>query len=187
VLAVNHRPFHANRPFIAAFEDLAGKDVVLTVNSKPMADGARDVVVKPLGGDTDLRYADWVRSNRDYVSEKTGGKIGYIHLYDMQATGMTEFDTWFYPQLDKQGLVIDVRWNHGGFVSEIILERLRRKVDAWNLARSGNQTTYPYRTLNGPFVVLTNQFAGSDAHIFPPPLHPPTLPPPTRLPPPARP
>jgi len=80
---------------------------------------------------------------------------------------MTEFNTWFYPQLDKQGLVIDVRWNHGGFVSEIILERLRRKVDAFSLARSGNQTSYPYRTLNAPFVVLTNQFAGSARDIFP--------------------
>jgi len=125
------------------------------------------VVVKPLGNDADVRYADWVRSNREYVAKKSGGKIGYIHLTDMQAAGMTEFDTWYYPQLDKQGMVIDVRWNHGGFVSEIILERLRRKVDAWNLARSGNQTTYPYRTLNGPFVVVTNQFAGSDGDIFP--------------------
>ena len=167
VLAVNHRPFPASLPFVAAFEDLGGKDVVLTVNSKPTRDGARDVVVKPLGNDGDLRYADWVRNNREYVSRKTGGKIGYIHLTDMQATGMTEFDTWFYPQLDKQGLVIDVRWNHGGFVSEIILERLRRRVDAFNLSRGGNQTTYPYRALNGPFVVVTNQFAGSDGDIFP--------------------
>ena len=167
VLAVNHRPFPASLPFVAAFEDLAGKDVVLTVNSKPTRDGARDVVVKPLGNDGDLRYADWVRNNREYVSRKTDGKIGYIHLTDMQATGMTEFDTWFYPQLDKQGLVIDVRWNHGGFVSEIILERLRRRVDAFNLSRGGNQTTYPYRALNGPFVVVTNQFAGSDGDIFP--------------------
>jgi len=167
VLAVNHRPFGANQPFVAAFEDLAGKDVVLTVNSKPVKDGARDVVVKPLGGDSDLRYADWVRTKREYVSQKTGGKIGYIHLTDMQAAGMTEFNTWYYPQLDRQGMVIDVRWNHGGFVSEIILERLRRQVDAFNLARGGNQSTYPYRTLNGPFVVVTNQFAGSDGDIFP--------------------
>ena len=112
-------------------------------------------------------WADWVRTNREYVSQKTGGKIGYIHLTDMQAAGMTEFDTWYYPQLDKQGLVIDVRWNHGGFVSEIILERLRRQVDAFSLARNGNQSTYPLRTLNGPFVVVTNQFAGSDGDIFP--------------------
>jgi tricorn protease len=167
ILAVNHRAFVEDKPFIAAFEDLAGKDVVLTVNSKPAADGARDVVVKPLGGDSELRYADWVRTNREYVAAKTGGKIGYIHLTDMLADGMTEFNTWFYPQLDKEGLVIDVRWNHGGFVSEIILERLRRKVVAFGLARGGNRSTYPYRTLNGPFVVVTNQFAGSDGDIFP--------------------
>ncbi len=167
VLAVNHRPFAAGKPFIAAFEDLAGKDVVLTVNSKAAAEGARDVVVKPLGSDGELRYADWVRGNREYVSAKTGGKFGYIHLTDMMGAGMTEFNTWYYPQLDKQGLVIDVRWNHGGFVSEIILERLRRKIDAFGLARGGNRSTYPVRTLNGPFVVVTNQFAGSDGDIFP--------------------
>ncbi len=167
VLAVNHRPFATASPFIAAFEELAGKDVVLTVNSKSTSDGARDVVVKPLGGDSELRYADWVRVNREYVSAKTGGKIGYIHLTDMQTQGMTEFNTWYYPQLDKDGLVIDVRWNHGGFVSEIILERLRRQVDAFGLARGGNLSTYPSRTLNGPFVVVTNQFAGSDGDIFP--------------------
>jgi tricorn protease len=167
VLAVNHRPFAKDKPFIAAFEDLAGKDVVLTVNSKPSTDGARDVVVKPLGSDSEVRYADWVRKNREYISAKTGGKIGYIHLTDMMTNGMTEFNTWYYPQLNKQGMVIDVRWNHGGFVSEIILERLRRKVDAFGLARGGNLSTYPYRTLNGPFVVVTNQFAGSDGDIFP--------------------
>jgi tricorn protease len=167
VLAVNHRPFAKDRPFIAAFEDLAGKDVVLTVNSKPASDGARDVVVTPLGSDSELRYADWVRKNREYVSAKTGGKIGYIHLTDMLTDGMTEFNTWYFPQLNKEGMVIDVRWNHGGFVSEIILERLRRKVDAFGLARGGNLSTYPYRTLNGPFVVVTNQFAGSDGDIFP--------------------
>jgi tricorn protease len=167
VLAVNHRPFEANLPFVAAFQDLANKDVVLTVNSRPSKDGAHDVVVKPLGNDNDLRYADWVRTNREYVAQKTGGKIGYIHLTDMQAAGMTEFNTWFYPQIDKQGLVVDVRWNHGGFVSEIILERLRRKIDAFGLSRGGNRNTYPFKTLNGPFVVVTNQFAGSDGDIFP--------------------
>ena len=167
VLAVDHKTFAKGRPFMAAFEDLAEKDVVLTVNTKPSNDGSRDVVVRPLGNDRDLRYADWVRRNREYVTAKTGGKIGYIHLTNMQADGMTEFNTWYYPQLSKQGMVVDVRWNGGGFVSEIILERLRRKVDAFGRARGGNLTTYPYRTLNGPFVVITNQYAGSDGDIFP--------------------
>jgi tricorn protease len=167
ILAVDHKPFAKGKPFFAGFADLADKDVVLTVNAKPGMEGARDVVVRPLGNDRELRYADWVRRNREYVAAKTGGKIGYLHLTNMQADGMTEFNTWYYPQLSKEGMVIDVRWNGGGFVSEIILERLRRKVDAFGRARGGNLTTYPYRTLNGPFVVITNQFAGSDGDIFP--------------------
>jgi tricorn protease len=167
ILAVDHKPFAKDKPFVAAFAELAGKDVVLTVNSKPTAEGARDVVVKPLGSERELRYVDWVRRNREVVAAATGGKIGYVHLPNMMGEGMTAFDTWFFPQLDKQGMVIDVRWNGGGFVSEIILERLRRKVDTFFRSRSGNLVTYPYRTLNGPFVVLTNQYAGSDGDIFP--------------------
>ena len=167
ILAVNHRPFAKGKPFFAAFEDLADKDVVLTVNSKPSTEGARDVVVRPIDNDHDLRYADWVRRNREVVAAKTGGKIGYLHLTNMQADGMTEFNTWYPAQLTKAGMVIDVRWNGGGWVSEIILERLRRKVDAFGRARGGGINTYPYRTLNGPFVVITNQFAGSDGDIFP--------------------
>jgi tricorn protease len=85
----------------------------------------------------------------------------------MGGDGMTQFNTWFFPQLDKEGMVVDCRWNGGGFVSEIILERFRRKVDAFGRARGGNITTYPYRTLNGPFVVITNEYAGSDGDIFP--------------------
>jgi len=167
ILAVNHMPFAKGKPFFAAFENLAEKDVVLTVNSKPVTEGSRDVVVRTLGGDRDLRYADWVRRNREYVAGKTGGKIGYIHLPNMGGDGMTRFNTWFFPQLDKEGMVVDCRWNGGGFVSEIILERFRRKVDAFGRARGGNIITYPYRTLNGPFVVITNEYAGSDGDIFP--------------------
>ena len=167
ILAVNHMPLVKSKPFFAAFENLAEKDVVLTVNSKPVNDGSRDVVVRTLGADRDLRYADWVRRNREYVAAKTGGKIGYIHLPNMGGDGMTQFNTWFFPQLDKEGMVVDVRWNGGGFVSEIIVERLRRKADAFDRSRGGNLTTYPYRTLNGPFVVITNEYAGSDGDIFP--------------------
>lgn len=167
ILAVNHRPFDPTRPFLAAFEGLADKEVVLTVNTRPDPAGARDVVVKLLGSERRLRYVDWVRRNREYVAQKTGGKVGYLHLPDMGAAGLIAFDTWFYPQLDKQALVIDVRWNGGGFVSERILERMRRKVIAVFRARGGYYGTYPSRALDGPFVVLTNEYAGSDGDIFP--------------------
>ncbi|TMQ21616.1 MAG: hypothetical protein E6J91_02440 [Deltaproteobacteria bacterium] len=167
ILAVNHRPFAAGQPFLAAFENLADKDVVLTVNTRADLNGARDLVVHPLRSERRLRYVDWVRRNREYVAQKTGGKVGYIHLPDMGAAGMAAFDTWFYPQIDKQALVVDARWNGGGFVSQRILERMRRKVIALVHSRGGSTSTYPMRSVDGPFVVLTNEYAGSDGDIFP--------------------
>lgn len=169
ILAVNHQPFAAGVPFEAAMQNLSGKPVVLTVNGKPEKADSRDVVVTPLdlGGEISLRYADWVRANREYVAEKTGGKIGYIHIPDMGGRGLSEFDKWFYPQLDKEGMVVDARWNGGGFVSQLIVERFLRKLIWWDKSRNGGVYTYPVRVLNGPFVVLTNQFAGSDGDIFP--------------------
>lgn len=167
ILSVNRRPFDPDRPFYAHFENLAEKDVVLTVNTKPTPDGARDVVVRTLGDEGPLLYADWVRRNREHVAASSGGRIGYVHLPNMWKEGLIAFNTWFYPQLDKDGMVVDVRWNGGGAVSQIILERFRRKVLSFDRARGGGISTYPYRTLNGPFVVITNEFAGSDGDIFP--------------------
>lgn len=167
VLAVNHRPFRADRPLLAELAGKAGVPVVLTVNATNSKKGARDVVVTTLWDDSALRYADWVRKNREYVAEKTGGKFGYLHVPDMGAQGLVAFETWFYPQLDKEGLVVDVRWNGGGFVSQLLLERLGRELTGFDRARGGGIFTYPYRVLNGPFVVITNEFAGSDGDIFP--------------------
>jgi tricorn protease len=169
ILAVNHRPLPANEPFEASLQNLAGKEVLLTVNKTASLEGARDVVVRPSGfmQDAMLRYADWVRGNREYVAEKTGGKMGYIHVPDMGGRGLKEFTTWFYPQLDKEGMIIDARWNGGGFVSQLLINRLTRSLLWWDRSRGGNVSTYPYRVLNGPSVVLTNEFAGSDGDIFP--------------------
>jgi tricorn protease len=167
ILAVDLRPFPIDRPFEASFENLADKRVLLTVNDRPDTTGARQVVVTPLGDEYDLLYADWVRRNREYVAEKTGGKIGYIHIPDMDRRGLTTFDAWFYPQLDKEGMVVDVRWNGGGYVSQLILTRFQRRILSWDYDRYGGRDTYPYRALNGPFVVLINEHAGSDGDVFP--------------------
>jgi len=167
ILAVNHAPLDGSRPFYSYFENLAGHEVLLTVNDRPSASGSRDVVVKTVGNEKELRYSDWVRRNREYVAEKSGGKIGYIHIPDMWKNGLIEFNTWFYPQLDKEGMVVDARWNGGGAVSQMIVERLRRHVISFDRARGGGVSTYPAKVLNGPFVVLTNEFAGSDGDIFP--------------------
>ena len=167
ILSVDHRPFEKGKPFFAALEGRAGKQVVLTVNGSKGKDGSRDVAVKTMGDDKRLRYFDWVRKNREYVEAKTGGKIGYVHLPDMGKDGLVAFETWFYPQLTKEGMVVDVRWNGGGFVSQLVVERLRRSLISFDRARGGGISTYPRRVLNGPFVVITNEHAGSDGDIFP--------------------
>jgi tricorn protease len=167
ILAVNHVSFEAGRPFYSYFENLAGRSVVLTVNSRNAKEGSRDVVVETVGSEGELRYADWVRGNREYVARKTDGKIGYLHIPDMDRRGLIEFNTWFYPQLDRQGLVVDARWNGGGNVSQMIVERLRRRVVSFDRSRGGGIESYPYKVVNGPFVVMTNEFAGSDGDIFP--------------------
>jgi tricorn protease len=167
ILAVNHQPFGKGGSFYAYFADLAGRRVVLTVNSRNSTSGSRDVVVETLSSEAGLRYDDWVRRNREYVARKSGGKLGYIHLPDMWQHGMIEFNRWFYPQLDKKAMVVDARWNGGGAVSEMILERLARRLISFDRSRFGGVSTYPSRVVNGPFVVLTNEFAGSDGDIFP--------------------
>lgn len=167
ILAVNHQPFAADEPWLARLEGKAGVPVLLTVNTTNSLQGARQVVVTPVGDESRLLYVDWVRKNREYVAARTNGRFGYVHVPDMGVEGLVAFETWFYPQLDKQGMVVDVRWNGGGFVSQLLVERLRRPVVGFDRSRGGGIYTYPARTLNGPFVVLTNEFAGSDGDIFP--------------------
>ena len=161
-MAVNRVPVAGAPSLHALLAGLAGKEVLLSVSATADGADAREVMVVPLRSEGSLRYADWVRGNREYVAEKTDGRVGYIHVPDMGKDGMVAFNKWFYPQLDKEAMVVDMRWNGGGFVSQMLVERLRRPVTAVDLVRGGDTYSYPYRVLNGPFVVLTNEFAGSD-------------------------
>ncbi|MEQ1567548.1 MAG: S41 family peptidase [Myxococcota bacterium] len=167
IVAVNHQPVRLDRPLVAALEGKVGVPVALTVNRTPTLQGARTVVVTPIASERRLRYVDWVRQEREYVAAKSGGRFGYVHVPDMGEDGLTAFETWFYPQLDKSGMVVDVRWNGGGFVSQLLVERLSRELVGFDRMRAGAVFTYPARVLNGPFVVLLNEFAGSDGDIFP--------------------
>jgi tricorn protease len=114
-----------------------------------------------------LRYLDWVETNRRKVNEATGGKVGYLHIPNMGLDGLSEFVKRYYAQIDKQALIIDVRYNGGGFVSQMILERLRRRTVGMDAPRNAAPETYPYATFDGPLVCLINQYSASDGDIFP--------------------
>ena len=167
LLAINGRDVGPNDSVDERLTNLAGAEVLLTVASKPDKSDARDVQVKTLRNDFDLRYADLCRRNREYVEQRSSGRVGYFHLPDMSTGGLVAFIEGFYPQFRKQALVIDVRNNHGGFVSQMLLERLGRKAVAYGMARRGIIETYPEVVHVGPKVCLIDQNAGSDGDIFP--------------------
>jgi tricorn protease len=145
----------------------APRTVTLLVNAKPTAQGAREVAVRPVGSEEQLRYLDWVETNRMKVDAATNGRVGYVHIPDMGAEGLQEFIRQYYPQLRKEALVVDVRANGGGFVSEMILERLRRTVKGMGSMRGARPGPYPTAAFNGPMVALISPYSASDGDIFP--------------------
>lgn len=150
---------------------LAGKaDVLteLTVNSKPSTAGAKKVVVKPIADEEPLRHYNWVTGNIRKVEEATDGRVGYIYIPDMGPEGLNEFARYFYPQLDKEALIIDDRANGGGNISPMIIERLLRKPYRLTMSRTSSRVgTTPDGTHVGPKVLLINKYSASDGDLFP--------------------
>ncbi len=142
--------------------------VALTLNSRPTMAGARIVSYRPITDESNLIYLDWIENNRRRVSEATGGRVGYIHIPDMGAAGIREFIKWYYPQIRKEGLVVDVRANGGGNVSRMLIERLRRRLLGINYSRTSDEgNTYPDGVFIGPMVALLDGNSASDGDIFP--------------------
>ncbi|MDF1564314.1 MAG: PDZ domain-containing protein [Deltaproteobacteria bacterium] len=164
VLAVNGQPVGARRSVGEALLHQAGQEVALTVRR---GDGPlRRVTVSTLRHEQDLRYRAWVEERRALVHARSEGKVGYLHLPDMRAAGYAAFHRDFLRECDRDALVIDVRGNGGGNVSQLILEKLARKRVGFDQPRHGTPIPYFQESPAGPLVCLTDELAGSDGDIF---------------------
>ncbi len=142
--------------------------VVLTVNDKPEEEGSRQITYRPIDSESSLLYLNWVLGNMEKVHAMTSGKVGYLHIPDMGAPGIYEFIKWFYPQIRKEGMVVDVRSNGGGNVSQWIIERLDTELLGTRFGYSSDEPgTYPATVFHGHKVCLINETSASDGDIFP--------------------
>ena len=167
LLAVNGKPVRADQEIYRAFEETAGKQTFVTVG--PHADGSdsRVVTVTPLANDRNLRNYAWIEDNRREVDRLSGGKLGYVYLPDTGYGGFTNFNRYFFAQVDKQGVVLDERWNHGGQVADYIIDMLSRKPMSITVPRDGKVAIDPPLAIYGPKVMIINQGAGSGGDAMP--------------------
>jgi tricorn protease len=165
IIEVNGNPTNGMNDLYEALVNSVGKQVTLTLNSEPKSAGSRTTVVVPTGDERSLYYYNWVQDNIDKVSKATDGKVGYLHIPDMGTGGLIEFTKYFYPQLRKEALIVDVRGNGGGFVSPIIIERLQRQLAMIDIARNTAATLDPAGMVLGPKVLLADEFSASDGDI----------------------
>jgi tricorn protease len=168
VLAIDGAELRADEDPYRLLRGKADRPVQMTVNSRPTTDGARSVTFNPVTSESELAYLDWTERNRQMVSKLSGGRLGYLHIPDMGAPGIREFIKWYYGQLDKEGLVVDVRANGGGNVSRMIIERLRRRLLGVNYGRVGSSlgNTYPDAVFIGPMATILDERSSSDGDIF---------------------
>lgn len=167
LLAVNGEKITSKKNIYSYFQDLSGKEVLLTVNSSPSMSGARTLEVKTLGGENRIRYMDWMEENRKKVDEASGGKIGYLHMPDTYMGTAVEFPKYFFAQTQKEGLVIDGRCNGGGLDPVIFFRRLMREPHSYWTRRYSHDQTSPHLSVRAHMACLTNRQAGSGGDEVP--------------------
>jgi tricorn protease len=166
LIAVNGRTLRAPQSPYELFVNTANETATLTVNSKPSEEGSHTVQVKPTGDEYPLRELNMVETNRKKVEAATNGRVGYVYLPDMGGSGLNEFVKQFFPQIRKEGIIFDVRYNGGGFVDQLILERLRRVLAGMDSLRNWESGTVPPVVFHGAMACITNHYAASDGDLF---------------------
>jgi len=167
ILAVDGQPTRGVDNFYRLLENKADHVVVLRVAASPSGDGARDEKVRPVKNEQSLRYFAWVKANREWVDKASGGRIGYIHMPDTAIAGNRELFKYFYAQATKDALIVDDRYNGGGFVPDRMISLLSRPLLNYWVRRGTEPTTVPTFVNTGPKACLINGSAGSGGDAFP--------------------
>lgn len=167
LLAVNGIAVDASKEPYFAFQGLAGKTVELTLNTQPIFEGSRKVIVETMNNETRLRHLAWIEANRKKVEDATDGKVGYIYVRSTGRDGQNELVRQFMAQWDKEGLIVDERFNSGGQIPDRFIELLNRKPLAYWAVRDGKDWQWPPRAHFGPKVMLINGWSGSGGDAFP--------------------
>lgn len=165
VLAINGQRLGPEQPPQALLVNHASQEIQLTIEAAENGE-VRTITVKTLWNERQARYREWVESNRALVHRLSEGRLGYLHIPNMGHTGFAEFHRGYLAEYNAQGLVVDVRWNGGGSVSGLLLEKLARRRIAYGFSRWRQPVAYPYESPSGPMVALTNEHAGSDGDKF---------------------
>ena len=165
LLAINGKPLDQQRSPTSRLVEEADCEVELLLYDTSR-EQTRRVTARALHGEGHLRYREWVRTRREIVHERTGGRVGYVHVPDMGPRGYAEFHRALATELRRDALIVDVRFNGGGHVSSLLLEKLSRAAIGFDIARHSKPFSYPQEGPRGPLVALTNEYAGSDGDIF---------------------
>jgi len=166
LLAVDGRELHGSDEIYSFFLDRAGKSVQLKVGRDPIGRDARFITVVPVASESSLRQREWMESNRKKVDELSSGKLAYVYVPDTAVNGFTYFNRYYFAQNNKQGAIIDERFNRGGWIADYIVDWLQRPLLMAAMNRDGEDDLIP-RVIFGPKVMLINQYAGSGGDALP--------------------
>lgn len=167
LLAVNGRDLRSTDNIYAFFESTAGRQVVLRVGADPSGAGSRQVTVVPVANDGGLRNLAWIEGNRRKVDELSGGKLAYVYLPNTGGAGYTNFNRYYFAQIDKEGAVIDERFNGGGSAADYIISYMQRPLMNYWSTREGDDFTTPVGSIYGPKTMIVNEYAGSGGDLMP--------------------
>jgi tricorn protease len=167
ILAIGGKDLTGSDDIQRLLEGTAGTQVVLKIADDASGKGAHDVTVTPIPDDLSLRNLAWIESNRRKVQELSGGKLAYVYLPDTAMGGLTNFNRYYFAQLDKQGAVIDERFNSGGQAADYIIHAMQRTLMSWWAPRYGAIYRTPQASILGPKVMITNEFSGSGGDAMP--------------------